>query len=105
VSIASALETTHFSRWRVEPRLSLTETKQVGTHGLFLMVSCSCRENRFHLAIFKLKNSQWHIHIDFEQKRAVHKVFLLCELLDRKYRKIAEEAKKKTGAPAGLGFV
>ena len=48
------------------------------------MVSCSCRENRFHLAIFKLKNSQWHIYIDFEQKTAVHYVFFLYELLDRK---------------------
>lgn len=72
------------SRWRVEPRLSSTETKQVRTHGLFLMVSCSCRENRFHLAIVKLKNSQWHIYIDSEQKTAVRYVFFLHELLDRK---------------------
>ena len=39
------------------------------------MVSCSCRENRFHLAKVKLKNSQWHIYIDFEQKTVVHQVF------------------------------
>lgn len=36
------------------------------------MVSCSCRENRFHLAKFKLKNSQWRIYIGFEQKAAIH---------------------------------
>lgn len=38
----------------------------------FLIVSCSCRENRFHLAKVKLKNSQWHIYIDYEQKTAIH---------------------------------